>query len=114
MAKSLMGQVRRQQGDHDEAEDKLNINPPPKFCQAQGCKNESTLVMARVASGRGIEHKPASDVMTWERFAGRMAFTMSDGYQFLGWWARCPTCHRDGMARRKAELRAQGEHRYYV
>lgn len=114
MAKSLMGQVNRKPVEQDEAEDKFTIHPPPKFCQAQGCKEDSTFVMARVASGRGIQHKPASDVMTWERFAGKLKFTMIDGYQFLGWFARCPTCHRAGMARRKAELRAQGEHRFYT
>lgn len=108
MARSLMGTVKRN-------EDQVSLIPPvPKFCLAKGCKRDATFAMAKVSSHRGVQHKPASDVMSFNRVNGQLFMTMIDGYMFIEWFARCPECHRDGMQRVKAKLRAEGEHRFYV
>lgn len=108
MARSLMGTAKRND------EQVCTIPNVPKFCLAQGCKRDATFAMAKVSSHRGIEHRAASDVMTWTRVNNQLIIAMSDGYMFIGWFARCAECHRDGMQRVKAKLRAEGEHRFYV
>lgn len=109
MGKSIMGYSKK--GGDDTS---LLIPSVPKFCLAQGCKRNATFAMAKVSSHRGIEHRAASDVMTWTSVNGKTIMAMNDGYMFIGWFARCCECHRDGMQRVKARLRAEGEHRFYV
>lgn len=108
MGKSIMGSSKKTE------DSSLLIPSVPKFCLAQGCKRDATFAMAKVSSHRGIEHRAASDVMTWTRVNNQLIMSMSDGYMFIGWFARCAECHRDGMQRVKARLRGEGEHRFYV
>lgn len=86
----------------------------PKTCHKQSCKNDTDFVMAKVSGGKGIEFKPASDVMTWTVIHGTTVMTMNNNYQFVNWFSRCGLCLTNGMQRKKAKLREQGEHKNYV
>lgn len=110
MAKSLMRKVSSRSDDQAASK----VPPPPNSCQVPRCENDATFVMARVASGRGVQHRPASDVMNWDTFGGQTSITMQVGYQFSGWFTRCPECLKRGFERKLAKLREQGEHWYYV
>ena len=109
MAKSLMGGSSRQKDAQTS-----NVPDVPKTCHKQGCNNDCDLIMAKVSSGKGIEIKPASDVMTWTTLHGTTIFNMNSNYNFLAWFSRCSPCLMSGMQHKKAKLRSLGENPLYL
>lgn len=108
MSKSLMGKVKKR----DDPES--GVPNTPKTCFVNGCKNDSDFLMAKVVSGKGQEIRVASDVMTTAYVHGNPVHIMNDNYQFTGWFSRCSDCLTRGMNKKRAQLRADGEHKNYV
>lgn len=91
-------------------------NSIPKYadtCGVTGCKNDTEFAMIKVSSGRGIEHRVASEVTTTVKVKERSITTMTDNYNFITWFTRCNECLSKGMRDKKAKMRLAGEDKNY-
>ena len=108
---SLMANVRKKSNDRDED---VGIPLAPQTCGCPGCKEDCDFLMVKVSSGKGIEHRVASDVLDITHHNGKTFISANGNYQFINWFSRCNECLTQGMQRKKAKLRAEGEHKFYV
>lgn len=85
----------------------------PDTCGCSGCTNDTSFVMVKVSSGKGIQHRVASDVCNVVTTKAGKLITMGENYNFISWFTRCDDCLAKGIQNKKAKLKMEGEHKYY-
>lgn len=83
---------------------------PADICGIPGCTNDTGIVRIKVSSPRGIEYRNASDVL----LNTNKPYVLKEGYNFISWCTRCHECFAIGARNKKAKLKMEGEHYYYV
>lgn len=77
----------------------------PDTCGIPKCTNETDFVMIKVSSGRGIEHRVASDVLV----STSKPYKLKDGYNYIGWFTRCGRCLMKGIEKNTSIQKIAGE-----